>query len=704
MPILHRGGSPSFAAVPDSNATHMLTTLPILLLITLLLPLVVYVLLQGIGPRLGEPLAGYVGAGGAVLTFGMAVVTMIAWLYGGSSWGFHAGPYVQTIGWLPIGSFASQRNDGFLDLAFYVDSLAIALITTVTFISVIVHLFSFAYMRGDPRYPQFFAYLSLIIFSMIGLALSASLVQLLVAWELVGICSFLLIGFWYENAAARLAAIKVFVTHRIGDVGFVVGIGIIVAHMGNSTLPDLWLTLGDPQQQIMSKAVLSVVGVLLACAAMWRSAQVPLHTWLPNATAGPTAGSALIHAATMTAAGVFMLVRIYPILTPGARLFVVAIGAITIAVGSLCALAQRDLRHALSFATIAQLGFAVLAIGVGSWIGATFFLLTSAFSIALLLLAAGTVVRAMSYETRLEKYGGLYRRLPVAAVTFAIGALALSGMPFFSGFYSQQMVLAHVAAWTSAASESGRSAMLQLAFWVPVLGVYLTPLYLTRLWMLTFAGRTRDRKHSRQASEAGIMSFSLVALSGMAIVAGYAWFPIQPMVEEAAVETRAYTAMARIDPLAATWPTLASPTEIMFDATEGVEVRQTYRTPVEIRVAEGADRAQRLTWLAWLLGIAVGVLIYARGFAVTDRLGQGLLFRGIRAWLREGMSFDRLYHLVFASAARVMKFASTRTDHASISPAALTESSYRAQAGLACAIVVAVLGAGAAVLVRIVNL
>ncbi len=643
-------------------------TLLILLSITLLLPLVAFVLLQWIGPRLGEPLAAYVGTGAAMLTFGMAIVTMIAWIYGGSSWGFHTGPLVKTIGWLPIGTFAGQRNDGFLDLAFYVDSVAVALITMVAFVSAIVHLFSIAYMRGDSRYPQFFAYLSLFIFAMIGLLLSASLVQVLIAWELVDLCSYLLIGFWHEKAESRSAAIKAFVTNRVGDVGLIAGVGIIVAHVGNTTLPDLWLTLGDPTQQIMSPTMLTIVGVLLFGGAMAKSAQFPLHAWLSDAVAGPTPVCAMIHASTTVTAGVFLLARVFPILTPDARLFIVVIGSVSIAIGSLCALAERDLKKALALSTMAQLGYMVLAIGVGSWIGAMFHLLTHAFFKALLFLGAGTVVHAMGHETRLEKYGGLYRRLPVTAVTFAIGGLAMSGAPFLSGFYSRELILGHVSAWASLASESDRGALLQLALWVPVLGAYLTPLYMTRLWMLTFAGRTRDRSRLRRAGESGIMSFSLVALSGMTIVVGYAWFPIQSMVEESATEARAYTEMARIDPLNATWPTLASPAEIVFDATEGVEVRQNFRTPMETRVAEGMERAHRLTWLAWLLGVATGVLVYARGFEVTERLGRLPVIGPIRLWLRGGMFFDDLYGLLFVGSTMVLSGICTAIDRSLFDP------------------------------------
>ena len=644
--------------------------LPVLIYLTVLLPLAGFGLLLALGKRMGEPLAGYVGTAFSCAAFATSIGAMVVWIYRGSTWGYQLGPHIESIKWLPIGHFAGQANPGFLDVSIYIDSLTIVMLAMVTFIAAGVHLFSIGYVRYDAKYPQFFRYLSLFLFAMNGLLVSGTLLQLLMFWELVGVCSYLLIGFWNERPVARHAAIKAFIINRIGDVGFIIGMAILVAHVGNTTLPDLWLMLG-PTQTIFSPTLMTVVGVLLFCGAIGKSAQFPLHTWLPDAMAGPTPVSALIHAATMVAAGVFLLARIAPILTPDAHLFVIVIGTTTIAIGSLCALAQRDLKRVLAFSTMAQLGYMVLAIGVGSWVGASFHLLTHAFFKALLFLCAGMVIHAMHHETRLEKFGGLYKRLPVTAIAFAIGGLAMCGTPYFSGFYSKEMILAHAAAWTQVASSGGRSHLFQLALWVPVIGAYLTPIYLARAWMLTFAGRPRDRALFNHATEPGVMSFPLVLLSGMTIVAGYSWFPIQSMVEGAAKETQHYVQYFQptADPLAATWPTLSSPTEVLIDAKEGIDVEQAERSPIERQVQAGYDRAGALTRWAWLAGIVLGVIVYARGFALTDRLCRFAPMGWIRSWLSHRMYFDDLYDLVFLGAIEMLSSGWTAVDQRVIDPA-----------------------------------
>lgn len=648
--------------------------LPLTLLLLLLLPLTGSVLLIALARRFGEPLSGYVGTGVAMLTFGVSVAAMVTWLDEGAlTWGYEHAPLISFYKWLPIGYYDGQRNKGFLDLVVYVDSLTIIMTVMVSFVSTLVHLFSLGYMRGDKRYPQFFSYLSLFTFCMIGLLLSGTLLQLLIFWELVGLCSYLLIGFWRDKPEAGPAAIKAFVMNRVGDVGFIVGTAILASILGNVTLPDLWLALhSGAHEGVLSTNLLTIVGVLLLCGAIGKSAQFPLHTWLPDAMAGPTPVSALIHAATMVAAGVFLLARIYPILTPDARLVVVIIGAVTIAIGSLCALAQRDIKRALAFSTIAQLGYMVLAIGVGSWVGAMFHLLTHAFFKALLFLGAGNVIHGMHHSSRLEDYGGLFRRMPVTAVTFAIGLLAMSGAPYLSGFYSKEMILAHAAAWTNLAADTNRGVMLQGVLWVPVIAAYLTPLYMTRLWMLTFAGRTRKRSIFKHAGEAGVMSFPLVVLAGLSIVAGFSWFPIKAMVESTLKETRGYFAAmpnldrTRIDPYQTTWPTLTVPGESILD--EPAESTEIIRTPTEQRVEAGYDRAHHLTGWAWLVGIVAGVAIYSRGFAVTDRLTRFAPIGAVRHWLANRMYFDDLYDFVFLGTVQMMTGVAVAVDRYVIDP------------------------------------
>lgn len=662
-------------------------TLPILIILLLAIPLATSILLLVFGRRFGEPLAGYVGTAASMLTFGVTIAMLVTWIYQSANWGFELGPYIDFVPWLPIGQYDGQRHSGFLDLVVYVDSLAIAMTTMVALVSAVVHLFSLGYMKDDPRYPQFFCYLSLFSFCMMGLLISGSLLQLLIFFELVGLCSYLLIGFWREKRAASAAAIKAFVTNRVGDVGFIVGFSILVAYFGTTTLPDLWLMLGHVSTDDSLYGLLTIVGVLLAFGAFGKSAQFPLHTWLPDAMAGPTPVSALIHAATMVAAGVFLLARIYPILTQDALLFILIIGATTILLGSLCALAQRDLKKALAFSTIAQLGYMVLAIGVGSWTGAMFHLLTHAFFKALLFLGAGNVIHTMHHDGQLDHYGGLWRRMPVTAVTFAIGILAMSGAPFLSGFYSKEMIIAHAAAYTNLASESNRAVLLQLAFWVPAIAAFLTPLYMTRLWMLTFAGRPRKRQLYRHAGEAGVMSFPLVLLSGMAIVAGYTWFPIQSLIDGTLRETRGYfdnmaaLDASRRDPLHAAWPTLSMPTESVVENGEPAEPRDVVRSPLEARVQRGYDTAHAVTGWAWLIGIVSGMLIWSRAFAVTDWLARFKLFAVGRHCLAHRFYFDDLYDLVFVGAVQILTTVATSIDRYLIDP--ILDASARATASIA---------------------
>ncbi len=647
-----------------------------LLILLLALPLVASVLLLVLGRRFGEPFAGYLGTGVAMLTFGVSVMTLVTWIYGGATWGHERGPYLDFVRWIPIGYYESQlRTPGYLSLAVYVDSLTVVMMAMVALVSSVVHLFSLGYMKGDTRYPQFFCYLSLFGFCMMGLLISGTLLQLLIFFELVGLCSYLLIGFWRERRSASSAAIKAFVMNRVGDVGFIVGMCLLVAYFGSVTIPDLWLMLANgAHASVMPTAMLTAIGVLLAFGAFGKSAQFPLHTWLPDAMAGPTPVSALIHAATMVAAGVFLLARIYPMLTADARLFILIIGATTILIGSLCALAQRDLKKALAFSTMAQLGYMVLAIGVGSWTGAMFHLLTHAFFKALLFLGAGNVIHTMHHDNRLEHFGGLFRRMPVTGVTFAIGTLAMSGAPFLSGFYSKEMILAHAGAWADLAGEQHRAVLLQLALWVPVIAAYLTPLYMTRLWMLTFAGRPRKRKLYKRAGEAGVMSFPLVLLSGMAIVAGFSWFPIESLVEGTIKETRNYFSSmpqldpARMDPFRTTWPTLTAPTETLTENGEPAEPREVTRSPVELRVEAGYRTAHLLTGWAWLAGIVVGVFIWSKGFAVTDRLARFAPVGWARHFLAHRMYFDDLYDLVFVGATHIATAVAAGVDRFVIDP------------------------------------
>src|SRR5581483_4972627 len=369
----------------------------------------------------------------------------------------------------------------------------------VTLVSALVHLFSVSYMREDSRFPRYFTYLGLFGFSMLALVLGGTALQLLMFWELVGLCSYLLIGFWFEKPAANNAAIKAFVVNRLGDVGFLVGLGILFYHLGNVTLPQLWITLGDagaghaialPGGGTFTPSLLTLMGIGLFCGAIGKSAQFPLHVWLPDAMEGPTPVSALIHAATMVAAGVYLLARIFPILTPDAKLFIAIIGVTTLTMAALIAVAQSDIKRVLAFSTISQLGYMILAMGIGSWVGGLFHLITHSFFKALLFLGAGSVIHAAGHELEMPQFGGLARKLPVTAAAFGVAVLAIAGVGFgdvgFAGFYSKDMIVKHAGAFAALATrQEHRSALYWAFFILPTAVAYLTAFYMMRCWMLT---------------------------------------------------------------------------------------------------------------------------------------------------------------------------------------------------------------------------
>src|SRR4051812_38705018 len=280
-----------------------------LLLIATLLPLVGFVVLLFVGKRMGTPLAGWVGTAMIGLSFLCSIAAMVSWYnrgtYAGAEWGFEKQPILLTYGWVPVGDGINQSNPGFLDVGIYVDSLTIAMFSMITLVASLVHIFSIGYMREDVRFPRFFTYLGLFCFSMLGLVLGGTILQLFIFWELVGLCSYLLIGFWYEKKSASNAAMKAFITNRVGDFGFLIGFGILFYHLGNVTLPQMWAAMGGagavgatglalPNGVVISAALLTTMGIGLFFGAVGKSAQFPLHVWLPDAMEGPTPVSALI--------------------------------------------------------------------------------------------------------------------------------------------------------------------------------------------------------------------------------------------------------------------------------------------------------------------------------------------------------------------------------------------------------------------------
>ncbi|MBM3671576.1 MAG: NADH-quinone oxidoreductase subunit L [Actinobacteria bacterium] len=395
-----------------------------------------------------------------------------------------------------------------------VDGLTVMMMFVVTLISLLVQIYSTAYMHDDRRYTWFFACLSLFTASMLTLVVSENLLQLLVGWELVGLCSFMLIGHWWEDRANSRAAIKAFLTTRVGDIGLMIGVIIMFFAAGTFSIVGIneYALGGEAQHSLLMFGALCLfIGII------GKSGQFPLHTWLPDAMAGPTPVSALIHAATMVVAGVYLGARVYPVLYEGFNIhdgganFMAIIGGVTILIGALLAFVQRDIKRVLAYSTISQLGYMVMALGVGAWTAAVFHLFTHAFFKALLFLGAGSVSHSGSHHSFDMKsdMGGLRKHMPVTFATFMIGSLALAGIFPLAGFWSKDEILA-------TAGESGFDAFVV----VGLIGAVLTAAYMTRCVYLTFFGEYRGHGHPHESPRA--ITVPLIILSVFSVLAGFA--------------------------------------------------------------------------------------------------------------------------------------------------------------------------------------
>ena len=432
-----------------------------------------------------------------------------------------------------------------LSMGFYFDSVTAVMLLVVTIVSSLVHIFSIGYMHGDPRYPRFFAFLSLFSFSMLFLVVSDNLLGIYIGWELVGLCSYLLIGFWFEKDSAADACKKAFLTTRVGDVGMFVGMMMLFtkfhtfALYGEGGIFAAVANLGSGDM-----VWLSIAGVLIFCGAIGKSAQVPLHTWLPDAMEGPTPVSALIHAATMVAAGVYLTARMFPILTPDSSLTIAYVGGITAIVAATIALVRFDIKRVLAYSTISQLGFMMLGIGAGSYVAGLFHLTTHAFFKALLFLGSGSVIHALAvhngshddeheHETEhhdtehnddpkfdsfgipdeqdMRHMGGLRRKMPITFLTMLIATLSISGVPFvFSGFWSKDAILGGVLE----RAMGWDSVHYYILFIIALCAAGITAFYMFRLIFMTFFGKPRNQEMYDHAHESpGTMAVPLIILA-----------------------------------------------------------------------------------------------------------------------------------------------------------------------------------------------
>ncbi len=386
-------------------------------------------------------------------------------------------------------------SDGMtMQVGFLIDRLSALMMAVVTFVSLCVHVYTVGYMRDDPGYTRFFSYISLFTFAMLMLVMANNFMQLFFGWEAVGVVSYLLIGFWYTRPSAIFASLKAFIVNRIGDFGFVLGIAALAYFTNSLRYSDAFAAAPHIAQSLIPlSATCNVNALTLACVclfigAMGKSAQVPLHVWLPDSMEGPTPISALIHAATMVTAGIFMVARMSPLFeySEGALSFVLFIGATTAFFMGLLGVVNNDIKRVIAYSTLSQLGYMTVALGVSAYSAGMFHLMTHAFFKALLFLAAGSVIIGMHHEQDMRKMGGLAKYMPITAVTCWIGALALIGTPFFSGFYSKDAIIEAV--------HASHRAFAGYAYWCVLLGVFVTALYTFRMLFMTFHGPERFRE------------------------------------------------------------------------------------------------------------------------------------------------------------------------------------------------------------------
>jgi NADH-quinone oxidoreductase subunit L len=624
-----------------------------------------------------------------------------------------------------------------LFVGFYIDSLAGVMFLMVTFVAFLIHVFSIGYMSEElapevadhevhtehghlhrrGRFPRFFMYFSLFSFSMLNLILANNLFQVFLSWELVGICSYLLIGFYYERRSASDAANKAFITNRVGDAGFVIGLVILWTYLGTFNFQEIFARLRTPAEhghgaaslagQIVraqpvpsgdeatterapgtmqvrvlkreegwdwdtqavifprqfpshyhapgfnkaahEQSTLTVyanprpdqrppqhgsmpywllvaagLGIFLGC--VGKSAQFPLHVWLPDAMEGPTPVSALIHAATMVAAGVYLVGRVFPLFTAEALLVIAYTGGVTLFVAATIALVMTDIKKVLAYSTVSQLGYMMLALGVGGWVAGLFHLITHAFFKALLFLCSGSVIYGCHHVQEMTRMGGLYPKMKVTALTMLVGCLAIAGTPFFSGYYSKDAILANALGFAVVYREH------MLLFLLPLLTAGLTTFYMFRMWFMTFTGPPRDEEvHERAHESPRVMTVPLVLLAVFSVVVAWGWPPWEP--EESWLEHQ----IAH-----------SQPNSILADFGGVIKYGDVFETSTGANVinmaAQMHSHAGGLAILAALLGFILAYLLYYR--RTLDPAEAEAQVPGVAGFLRRKWYFDELYSAI----------------------------------------------------------
>ena len=472
-------------------------------------PLVAFIITILLGRGVLKSQAHWPGIIGVGISFICAVLTFF------QVFGLKAGESLNNhlFTWMDTGSYTFDSMRFNVPVTLHADHLTAVMLLVVTSVGFLVHVYSVGYMHGDTGYYRFFSYLPLFVFSMLMLVLADNYLLLFVFWEAVGLCSYLLVGFWFRRESANAAAVKAFWVNRVGDIGFGLGTMLVWTTFGTFTFADVFVQLerrvggGD-----ITKNTITVICLLLFCGSVGKSAQVPLHVWLPDAMEGPTPVSALIHAATMVTAGIYLVARSWPLfdLSPGARDVVAIVGITTAVLGATIGIVQRDIKRVLAYSTVSQLGYMCFALGVGAYIPAIFHLATHAMFKGLMFLGSGSVIHGMHEEQDLFKMGGLRKKMPITAFTFLIGALAISGVTGLAGFWSKDEIIV-------GSYHAGYPVIAALG----LITAGLTAFYMFRLYFLAFEGKPRyDEEHVHPHESPMTMTVPLIILAIPSVVIG----------------------------------------------------------------------------------------------------------------------------------------------------------------------------------------
>ena len=565
------------------------------------LPLAGFLLVGLFGRQLGDKAS-------MIITSGLVTIAGIAswFVFGEVALLGNVPPTIHVLDWVTSGDLS-------FNWALKIDSLTAVMLVVVNSVSALVHWYSMGYMEDDPHKPRFFAYLSLFTFAMLMLVTSDNLVQMFFGWEGVGLASYLLIGFWFKKPSANAAAIKAFVVNRVGDFGFALGIYAVFLLVGSVEIDVIFARIGQYENATLSFLghdyhAITVIALLLFVGAMGKSAQLGLHTWLPDAMEGPTPVSALIHAATMVTAGVFLVARFSPVfeLSPIALMVVTYVGAATALFAASVALVQNDIKRVIAYSTCSQLGYMFVALGVSAYGGAIFHLFTHAFFKALLFLGAGSVIHAMHHEQDMRKMGGIKNKIPLTYIVMVIGTLAITGFPGLSGYFSKDMIIESAYAATTPGAE--------FAFVMVIAAALMTSFYSWRLIFMTFHGETRADNETFDHAHEGpwTIRLPLILLAIGAVFAGWMY-------------SGSFIGDGRVTFWNGSLVTSA-----------GDIMEQAHHVPAAVVWSP---------FVAMLLGFMLAYYFYMRGSDIAKRTAE--TWDGLYAFLLNKWYFDELYHFIF---------------------------------------------------------